>query len=261
MDMATITIGHDADQEVAARYMQKYDLELLPVIDSGRRILGVITVDDIIDVLSDEASEDMYRMVGVGDPKPLSHGPFERAYKRLPWLITTIVGMGIIAPFMLNHLFADTLMRVASLALFIPAIMGLGGNTAIQSSTITVRGLATGEIDFDDLFWMIKREIQVGLIIAVVCAVAVGTCAFGVTSMDNLTAGAAAVSALRFGVTVSIAMFVGIISSVLLGTTVPMLCHRFGIDPAVAAGPFITTIIDMGTQTLYLTVATLLLLA
>ena len=280
-DKATITIGARADQEVAARYMQKYDLDVLAVIDPGRRMLGIITVDDILDVLSEEASEDMYRMAGVGDAKPLEHGPLQRAYKRLPWLITTVVGMGVVAPFIMHVLFAQTLKSIVILALFIPAIMGLGGNAAIQSATITVRGLATGEIDFSDLWWLLWREVVVGLLIAVVCSAAIGLCAYGIVRHSNaqralpgpadLTAMADAVtehldgerrlSPSHFGFTVGAALFVGILLSVLLGTLVPMLCHRWGFDPAVASGPFITTLIDIGTQTLYLGLATWILLS
>ncbi|MBN2711351.1 MAG: magnesium transporter [Planctomycetes bacterium] len=279
MDAATITVGPLADQEIAGRYMQKYDLAVMAVIDPGRRLLGIITVDDIIDVLSEEASEDMYKMAGVGDPKPLEHGAFRRAYKRLPWLLTTIVGMGIIAPFLLGNLFHDTLQSVVALALFIPAIMGLGGNTAIQSSTITVRGLATGEIDWSDMGWMLWREIKVGIIIAITCSILVGTCAYAVVhtspkpkqAMQSSTVAGSQdvtnsavpqhVGPLKFASTVALALIIGIMLSVLLGVSIPMCCHRFGVDPAVAAGPFITTLIDITTQTLYLTIATWLLLS
>lgn len=272
-DTAVITIGPLADQEVAARYMQKYDLTVLPVVDPGRRLLGIITVDDILEVLSEEASEDMYRMAGVGAPRPLEQPAWVRAYKRLPWLITTIVGMGIIAPFLLDHLFADTLKSVVVLALFIPAIMGLGGNAAMQSATITVRGLATGEIDFGDWGWLLKREIAVGLIIACSCSAVVGGCAYGLVKLGlekdtpsiHITevpgaADAQHTSPVKFGLTVAAALFTGIVLSVVLGTSVPLLCHRAGVDPAVAAGPFITTLIDIGTQTLYLGIATFVLL-
>lgn len=279
MDEATITIGSRTDQEIAARYMQKYDLIVLPVIDSGRRLLGIITVDDILDVLSEEASEDMYRLAGVGADKPLEEGAFARAYQRLPWLVTTIVGMGLVAPFLLDSLFADTLNRIAVLALFMPAIMGLGGNAAIQSSTITVRGLGMGELDFEDLGWMLRREMSVALIVAFTCALVVGFCAYGLMAsgmqgghgtahavsetMHEVTGGALgqqAVNAAYFGITVGIALLFGILFSVVLGTSIPMICFRVGVDPAVAAGPFITTLIDIGTQLIYFGIATWLLL-
>ncbi len=259
MDPAMITVGPHADQEICGRYMQKYDLAVLPVIDAGRRLLGIITHDDILEVMNDEASEDMYRMAGVGDPKPLEHGAFVRAYKRLPWLAVTLVGYTCLG--LIISRFAATIQQVVAITFFMPAVMALGGNTAMQSSTITVRGLATGEIDWGDLWRMLRRELLVGIIIAVVCSVALGCFAYGVNAVSASTHGAPHVSSARVAMTVSAAMLCGIISSVFLGTLIPMLCNRAGFDPALAAGPFITTLIDIGTQTIYLLLATWLLMA
>jgi magnesium transporter len=196
----------------------------------------------------------------VGDNKALHHGPWERAFKRLPWLATTLIGMGLIGPFLLHTWFETTLEHLVALAFFIPAIMGIGGNTAMQSSTITVRGLATGEIVWGDLTWMLRREIGVALIIAVVCSLVITCFAYGVTALGfEGSAAGPPVSGLAF--TVGTAMFLGIMLSVLVGTLIPMLCHRCGVDPAVASGPFITTLIDISTQVIYLSLATWVLLA
>ena len=146
------------------------------------------------------------------------------------------------------------------LAFFIPAIMGIGGNTAIQSSTITVRGLATGEIKTEDLTWMLRREVGVALIIAVVCAVVITGFAYGVVAL-GFEQSVDAPPVVRVALTVGVAMFLGVMVSVLVGTATPMLCHRWGVDPALASGPFITTLIDISTQVIYLGLASWILLA
>ena len=260
MDRAVVTVAPGTDQEACVNLMKRYDLAVLPVVDEQSRLLGIITHDDILDVLEDEAEEDMYRLVGVGDNKPLEHGAMERALKRLPWLSTTLIGMGLVGPLLLHRYFEGTLAQVVILAFFIPAIMGLSGNTATQSATITVRGLATGEIGFRDLFWMLRRELAVASIIAVVCSLAMMAFAYGVTKI-GFSSGELTYSLARLTITVGASMFAGIIVAVLLGTLIPMLCHRAGVDPAVASGPFITTLIDISTQVIYLALATWLLLA
>lgn len=258
MDRGLVQVVAGTDQEACANLMRKYDLAVLPVVNESNKLLGIITHDDILDVMEYEAEEDMFRLVGVGDSKPLEHGAVERAFKRLPWLTTTLVGMGLIGPLILHQWFEATLDQIVVLAFFIPAIMGLSGNTATQSATITVRGLATGEIHYGDLFWMLKRELRVAFIIAVVCALTMMVFAYFVTAMgfsDTTTFSIGHVTT-----TVGISMFAGILVAVILGTSIPMFCHRAGVDPAVASGPFITTLIDITTQVMYLALATWLLL-
>lgn len=255
MDPATIAIGHKADQEICARYMRKYNLDVLPVINSRRQLLGIITADDIIDVMADEAQEDLFHMAGVGSSHPFDEGAWARAWKRLPWLSATIIGTGLITPVIIHRYFSETLGAVMALAFFMPAIMGIGGNVAVQSSTITVRGLATGQIEFKDIWWLLRRELAVACIIAVVCAVV-----FGGFAYLMLSTGMTSVSPLKFSVTISVSMVVSIITSILLGTISPMICHRCGVDPALASGPFVTAMIDISTQVMYLGLATFMLL-
>ena len=260
VDRGVVQVTAHTDQEVCAQLMRRYDLSALPVVDEHQRLIGIITHDDILDVLDDEAREDMYRLAGVGDNKALLHGPWERAFKRLPWLATTLIGMGLVGPILLHAWFRATLEELVVLAFFIPAIMGIGGNTAIQSSTITVRGLGTGEIEAGDLGWMLRREVKVALIIAVVCSVVITCFAYGVVTL-GFEPSANAPPMVRVALTVGVSMFLGVMVSVLVGTAIPMLCHRCGVDPAVASGPFITTLIDIGTQVIYLGLATLVLLS
>lgn len=260
VDRGVVHVTAGTDQEVCAQLMRRYDLSILPVVDEHQRLIGIITYDDIFDVVDDEAREDMYRLAGVGDNKALLHGPWERAFKRLPWLAATLIGIGLVGPLLLRNMFHSTIEQMVVLTFFIPVIMGIGGNTAIQSSTIAVRGLATGEIDAGDIGWMLRREIGVALIIAVVCSVVITGFAYGVVAL-GFEHSADAPPMIRVALTVGVAMFLGVMVSVLVGTATPMLCHRYGVDPAIASGPFITTFIDIGTQIIYLGLATWVLLA
>ena len=281
VERATVTVGPNADQEVCAQYMTKYDLPVLPVVDPRRRIIGLITFDDIFDVMDEEASEDMYRMAGVGVGRPLDDGAIVRAFRRLPWFVISLIGMSILG-FIISR-FEVTISKVVAISYFIPAIMGLGGNVGIQASTITVRGIAKGEILFGDLFWLLRREILVGVIIGLFCGTALAFIAGEMTSEDSFLAEELQIQddgqvvdevvikkepirppffgvIPRFPVTVGLAMFAGIMGSVILGTCIPMLCHRLGVDPALASGPFVTTLIDISTQSLYLILCTYLLI-
>jgi magnesium transporter len=257
MDRAVLCIHAERDQEVAAHMMMKYDLGLLPVVGDGGRLLGIITFDDVMDILEDEAEEDMYRLAGIGADDPLAEGVVKRAYKRLPWLTTTLVGGLGLAVIIAN--FQPTLRQIVALVSFIPVIAGLSGNVGIQSSTVTVRGLATGEVHVDDLFRLLRRELAVGLLIGVVCAVVVAGGAH--LFLDLAPEKAAGIeSLLSFTLILGLAAFAGILVAALIGTVAPLACHRLGVDPAVAAGPFVTVAIDITTQSIYLGVATAFLL-
>lgn len=308
MERATVSVGPHADQEVCARYMHKYDLDILPVLDPHRRIIGLITVDDILDVMEQEASEDLYRMAGVGSERPLEEPTLARTAKRLPWFIVNLINMSFLG-YIMRH-FQTTIEQVVAVSFFIPAVMGLSGSIGIQAATITVRGLSSGEITFRDVFWVLRRELMVGMLIGIFCGVMLGgvSCylepAPPVAAAETLpepnaglktpvaaaggsgkapasatapdSAARAEISAApetpqtndaaicgiipRFPFVVALAMFVGSLGAVTLGTCVPMFCHRIGIDPAIASGPFVTTIVDIGTQTLYLALATWILL-
>lgn len=282
MERAAVSVSPFADQEVCARYMRKYELTVLPVLDAQRRIIGLITIDDILDVMQEEASEDIYRMVGVGAERPLEETTLMRALKRSPWFIVTLLNMSLLG-YIIRH-FQITIEQVVAVSFFIPAIMGLSGNIGVQAATITVRGLANGEIYFRDIFWILRRELLVGMLIGVFCGLSLGVVSHFLTpkpldieivQTDNvilnaLIDGEEKKSAInhqlifgaipRFPFSVALAMFMGALGAVTLGTCVPMTCHYFGIDPAIASGPFVTTIVDIGTQTLYLSLVTWLII-
>jgi magnesium transporter len=241
--------------------MEKYDLAVLPVVGNGGKLLGIITFDDILEVMEEEASEDMFRMAGIGSANPFDEAIIKRAYKRLPWLITTLIGGAFLA--VIIGKFQPTLKQIVALVSFIPVIAGLGGNVGIQSSTITVRGLATGDIDgLKDIFWLLPREIGVGSAIGIVTGTVLAVMAnlFLGSINPELATNGGITDLMEFCGILGISVFCGIFCAAIVGTTAPLVCHRIGLDPAVAAGPFVTVSIDVITQTIYLGIATMLLL-
>ncbi len=161
------------DQEEVAQLVAKYNILAIPVVDEGNKLVGIITVDDVIDVMRQEATEDMYRMAGASEEELLyGYQSFKIARLRLPWLVTNLFG-GVITGYLM-WLFKVTLKEVIALISFIPVITGMGGNVGGQSATIVVRGFATGRIDFSILRKVFFREMRVGLIMGSVCGVVIG---------------------------------------------------------------------------------------
>ena len=257
---AVLAIHAERDQEVAARMMEKYDLAVLPVVGDGGRLLGIITFDDILEIMDDEGEEDLFRLAGIGADDPFAESVAQRAFKRLPWLFTTLFGGGALA--LIIGIFQPTIREVAALVSFIPVIAGLGGNVGIQSSTITVRGLATGEIEgLRDVYRLLRNEVAVGAIIGLIVGtlLAFGTAvALGWVVPEHAAAGGVS-DLFRFCALLGGAVFLGILAAAVVGTMAPLCCHHFGKDPAVAAGPFVTVSIDIVSQSIYLGTASLLL--
>ena len=220
------------DQEEVADIMSRYGLLALPVVDDEEHILGIITVDDIVDVIQDEATEDIYRMAGTTEAELEEGASVVTAYtSRLPWLLITIFG-GICSGTVLNY-FELTLQQVAALIIFIPMMTGIAGNVGTQSCTVTVRGLATGNVTTKEALRTILREAFLGFVLgltvgAIVCFVA----SFWQHSF-------------QLGLTVGITLILNNIMAALLGTIVPLALERLHIDPAVASAPFITTTLDV----------------
>ena len=171
-----ISVQPEIDQEEVSRIFIKYDLVTLPVVDKENRMVGRITVDDVIDVIQEEATEDIYRMVGTDDEELWQKSVFKVAGIRLPWLLTTL--MGTLCSALILMSFRLTLDKVLMLVFFIPAITAMGGNIGIQSSTIVVRGLATGHIELNEVWSVLFRELRVGLIMGVACGSIVGVVAY-----------------------------------------------------------------------------------
>jgi magnesium transporter len=242
MNSDVISVPVTQDQEDVATLVARYDLLAVPVVDEFNKLVGVVTVDDVIDVLREEATEDMMLMAGVGDEDLLGSGTLHAVRTRLPWLLAAVCG-GLGAAFLITQFEAE-LARAAVLASFIPIIMGLGGNVGVQASTIVVRGLAMGHLDTSKFGSALLQEFKTVVIIAAVCASLAGGASMLMGDFDPNLAGVVATS-----------LVCVMIFGAFLGTSVPMLSGRLGIDPAVATGPILTTSIDLFGVLLYFVIA------
>jgi len=239
-----ISVNAELDQEEVARVVSKYDLLAVPVIDDQSRLLGIITVDDVIDVMEQEATEDIYRLAGASEIEgmDLTKAPVSKVVRlRMPWLFISMAG-GIMSGSVIG-VFESTLEAIVMLAVFIPVLMDMGGNVGTQSSTIFVRGLATGEIERAELWPYFFREIRIGAVMGVLCGILISIAAFFWQGNVYL------------GLVVGISMLATISVAALIGTLVPMVCSMINIDPAITAGPFVTTIKDVTGLLIYFTVA------
>jgi len=247
METDLIHVTAETDREHVAAVASLYDLAVVPVTDEEQKLLGVITIDDIVDVMEEEASEDMYRLAGTSALHPTQEAVLTRVAKRAPWLAITFVG-GVLAVLILkNH---GGVLRHWELMSFIPLLVGMQGNVGIQSSATILRGLATGEIDLSHVFRVFLREVAVGALIAILCGAAIGLiAAFWLRG----TLGA------RVPLVIALAMFAGITGATVMGTLTPLVCHKIGVDPAYAAGPFVTTLNDVAGIVIFIIVGSLLL--
>ncbi|MGD9123044.1 MAG: magnesium transporter, partial [Desulfobacterales bacterium] len=245
--MATdvFSVQTDMDQEEVAKIVARYDILAVPVVDDTNRLVGIVTVDDVIDIFRREATEDILKMAGVGEEFVETKSVLKSTRIRLPWLFASCVG-GIVAFFIIGK-FEGSLAKIATLAAFIPVIMGMGGNIGTQSSTIVVRGMATGRIDLRDFWSVLFKELAIGLILGVIYGLLIG-----IVAQMRYSVGALAIS-------VGLAVISSMSVAALVGSLVPMAFARIHIDPAVATGPFVTTAIDIISVTFYFMIATALL--
>lgn len=247
MQNRMISIRVSDDQEKAVKLVRDYNLLALPVLDDYQHLVGIITVDDIMDVIDEEASEDYSRLAGMSDTEHTTDSSLKIAKKRLPWLVG-LTFMGMITATMLTT-FEDTLEQVAILGAFIPIIGGMAGNTGTQSLAVAVRGISSGEIKQKNKLFLSLREAGSGVITGFIC----GLILFGIISIffhEPLV-----------GLIVSISLMVAMIIATLTGTLVPLVMNRFGIDPAVASGPFITTGNDIISLLIYFSLANMFMSA
>ncbi|HLF20309.1 MAG TPA: magnesium transporter [Bacteroidota bacterium] len=245
MNRDFISVTTDVDQEEVARIFKKYGIVSLPVTDKGGKLLGRITVDDIVDVIEEEHDEDVARLVGSDSVELERRSPAQIAFLRLPWVLITLVlemFAGVVV-----HQFDETLSQVILLASFMPIISAISGNTGLQSAAVIVRGIATGTVNIRQWWVPALRQLQTTLIIGSVCGLALG-CVGGVWH-----------GRWAFGVVVGLSMFISINISGFVGTVTPMISKNLGFDPAITAGPFETAFQDVVGITIFLTIATILL--
>jgi magnesium transporter len=255
-----ISVPVDMDQEEVAKVVSKYDLLAVPVVDGRQGLLGIITVDDILDVIEEEATEDIYRRVGavelegvglVDAPVPVL------IRRRLPWLIITLFG-GLLSGSIIG-VFEDTLQAVVVLAVFIPVIMDMGGNVAAQSSTVFVRGIATGEIEEAERWRYFFKEMKIGFTMGLACGLIIAVVASFLRFLPLVGVAFVGFNPAVLGLIVGAAMFTTVLVGAVIGTLVPLLFSQRGIDPAYASGPLVTTIKDMTGLLIYFSIATALM--
>ena len=232
----------DMDQEEIAILFRKYDLVALPVVNSSNQLVGQITIDDIIDVVDEEASEDLSIFAGANDEEIQEESFLKVSWFRLPWLFVAFAGQLVSA--LVIQEFQATLSQIIALTFFMPVIMAMGGNGGMQSSIIVIRGLATGEISLKSTSRRFFRELRVSLFIGFVFGVLMST----VVSfwLHNII----------IGVTIGLVLNIVILQASLIGGSIPFLLKRLGIDPALASGPFITTFNDILGLFIYLAIIT-----
>jgi len=246
MNPDVIAVPTDMDQEEVAKIVADYDLAAVPVVDREGRLVGLVTVDDVVDVIEEEMAEDMGQIAGtgVGVDRLIEAPALEVVRARLPWLLVALLGDGIVAASILKR-FEETLASVVALSLFVPAIMTMGGNVGLQTSTIFIRGLATREIN--DRLRYLLREIKIGITMALIAGVAVALFA-------QLLVGRPVI-----GLIVGTAMFAAMSLASVMGVVIPWLFEKLNIDPAIASGPFMTTTQDITGLVVYFTLASVLL--
>ena len=241
----SISVSSEADQEEAAQLVARYDLLALPVTDPDDRMVGIITVDDVIDVINEEATEDIYRLAGLSDADRVYTSARVSIRKRLPWMIVNL-GTAFTAASVVG-LYESTLDQLVSLAIFLPVVAGIGGNGGIQTLTVITRSIALGEIEFSSGFRAIGKELWVGLVIGSVAGILAGFVAFLWQGNPIL------------GLVLLLSMMITMTMASLLGAAIPLLLKSFGQDPALGAGVLVTFCTDALGFFSFLGIATLLL--
>lgn len=242
-DVMSVTV--DMDQEEVARQVASYNLLAIPVVEKDGRLAGIITVDDVVDVIREEATEDMLKMAGAIEEDTVSKSSsLGSARLRLPWLFTNLVG-SLLSGAILWY-FRYTIQEVVAIVSFIPVIAAMGGNVGLQSSTLIIRGLATGLVELTDVWTVFFREVKIGLVMGLACGFILTVVGWGLHQGF-------------LGVVVGVSLVIAFLVSTSMATIMPIVLKRMGVDPAVAAGPFVTTANDITGITIYLTLATVFL--
>jgi magnesium transporter len=252
----------ETDQEEVARLASRYDLLAIPVVDDLSRLVGIVTVDDIIDIVREEATEDFLKMVGTSEDEIVYQDRSFRVFAiRFPWLLINLVGL-VMAGWLIDW-FEIRLEEAVFLFPFVPVIMGMGGNIGSQTSTIAVRGLATGRISLQagrvrGFLW---QQAKVGTIIGLACAslTAVGAYFLPLLGVMRLGSENVEVDLFNYAIVVGVSLFFAVLLASINGAVVPMAFERFGIDPAVASGPLVTTSNDITGIIIYFSLAAYLI--
>jgi magnesium transporter len=231
MNRRVMKVTTDADQTTVAMLVDKYRLLAIPVVDEDNVLVGMVTVDDVIDVIEEETTRDMLKMAGTSESETLTHSAFKIAGIRLPWLLAAFIG-GLAATAVIGQ-YEAILGEVLVLSAFLPVVMGMAGNVGVQSATVAVRGLATGAIDVRDTVPLVLKELRVGLVLG------------GFYGVILAIYGYLVHHSLQLGQVVGLTILGNMTGAALLAVLLPMIFQRLKVDPAVATGPFVTTAIDI----------------
>ena len=248
MERNVISVRTDTDRELVAQELSKYDFLAMPVTDGENRLVGIVTFDDAIDVMQEEATEDIEKMAAITptDKPYLKTGVVESFIKRIPWLCLLMISATFTGAIITY--FEDALAKAVILTAFIPMLMDTGGNAGSQSSVTIIRGLSLGEITMRYSLRIVWKEMRVALL----CGVALGIVGFGkLMLLDQV--------GLRVALVVCFTLVVTVLTANLVGATLPMLAKRLGFDPAVMASPFITTIVDALSLLFFFNIASMLI--
>jgi magnesium transporter len=240
-----ISVRADMDQEEVARQVASYNLLAIPVVDEENKLVGVITVDDVIDVIKDEATEDVYRLAGVSGDDRVFTSATDSLRKRLPWLVVNL-GTAFVAALVVSR-FENTISKLTALAFFMPVVAGMGGNAATQTLTVIVRGIALGELTWSNTRKALFKEAGVGLGNGVACGIVGGAIVWASQGNPML------------GVILGMAMVINMFVAAVAGTIIPLSLRALKVDPALASAVFITTLTDVFGFLSFLGLATLFL--
>ena len=248
MEENVITISTRMDQEEVARQFQKYDFDAMPVVDSENRLVGIITVDDVMDIIEQEATEDIEMMAAITptDKPYMKTSVIETFRKRIPWLLFLMISATFTSKIIQGY--ESALASYAVLTMYIPMFMDTGGNAGGQASVTIIRSISLGEVEFRDIFRVMWKEIRV----AVLCGVTLSIVNFAkLLILDHV--------GMQVAIIVCLTMVVTVIVAKIVGCVLPMLAKQIGFDPAVMASPFITTIVDAVSLVIYFQIATRML--
>lgn len=245
MDTGVISVSVDASQEEAAQTLTRYGLLALPTVDAQGRLVGAITADDALDVVQEEATEDLYRLANLDVSERVDESVATTSRRRLTWLLVNLP-TAMLAGAIVSQ-FEGTVAKVAALAVFMPIIAGMGGNAGIQTLTLIVRSIALGELRGGEAWQALGHEALVGMINGLCFGVVIGLVGLVWKGMPVL------------GLVAGLAMLANMVAAALAGTLVPLTLRRFGADPALASGVIVTTFTDVTGYTCFLGLATLLI--
>ncbi len=231
MNTRVVSVQTDTPQEQVAKLVDKYQLLAIPVLDEQSILVGMVTIDDVIDVIETQTTRHILQMAGTNESEIVTQSAMKIAFIRLPWLLAAFAG-GLIATGVIQR-FESVITQVLALSAFLPVVMGMAGNVGVQTSTVAVRSLATGSLELNKAGTVLFKELRVGLLLGLIYGLLLG--AFGWVFYENL----------QLAQIISLTLLINMTGAAVLAILLPLGFYRVGIDPAIATGPFVTTAIDV----------------